>query len=162
MPPETPRTGTLAQGDAAAVALAGHVDHASHYGVVGWAQDTNRPDAVVAIEVVAGGQVVARALADRPRPDLLRDGLGGTAGADARHGFVVRFAMPLAVGRAHLLEVRRAGDMAALSGTPLVVEALGGSAEDFAVALACLHHDPDAAGFLAGLVDAALTARTAR
>jgi hypothetical protein len=134
--------------------LEGHVDFADRAGVLGWARDAARPQGVVVLEVVADGQVIARAPADRPRPDLVREGLGA---AQARHGFALRFPRPLASGRAWLLEVRRAGSGMTLPGSPVLVDGAGGEALRFDTALAAL--PAQAAEMLAQVTDRAVAAR---
>jgi hypothetical protein len=140
--------------------LEGHVDFADRAGVLGWARDADRPEAVVALEVVAlddPTRVLARLAADRPRPDLVRAGLSAPGEGLARHGFAARFATPLPAGRPWLLAVRRAGGEAMLPGCPLLVDGAGGTAEGFDLALAGL--DAAAAPFLAALAARAVAAR---
>jgi hypothetical protein len=96
--------------------LTGNIAHADHAGVAGWAMDTLHPGMPVALEVIVGGRVVARALADRRRPDLEMAGLG-----DGRCGFDIRFARKLPAGRDHVLLIRRADDAADVPGSPLLL-----------------------------------------
>lgn len=143
------------QADAAGVpagALEGFVDHADRRGLVGWARDPAVPERVVALEVVAGGTVVATALADRPRPDLVRDGPGGR---EARYGFAVRLDAPLPATRPWLVEVRRAGGGATLPGTPLLLDAATAEPERFDLALAGLGEGEAERSFLAAMLAAA-------
>ncbi|UPY37502.1 tetratricopeptide repeat protein [Sediminicoccus sp. KRV36] len=49
---------------------------------LGWAWDQARPDQAVLVELLHGGRVIARQLADLPRADLARARIG-----DGRHGF---------------------------------------------------------------------------
>ncbi len=156
----------LAQANGSCGALEGHVDHADRFGVIGWARHSRLPDAAVPLEIAAGGQVVAHAIADMPRDDLVRGGGAGRVSGTARHGFAVRFATPLPAGRAWLLEIRRAGSGSALPGSilpgsPVLVDAAGSAAEDFEVALAGVAAVGDAPEVLASLLDAAVQARHA-
>jgi hypothetical protein len=140
--------------------LEGYVEFADRFGVLGWARDASRPEAVVAVEVVAldtADRVLARVAADRPRPDLVRGGVAAPGEGLARHGFAARFATPLPAGRAWLLAVRRAGGEAMLPGCPVLVDGAGSTPEGFALALAAV--DSDAAPFLAGLAARAAAAR---
>ena len=134
----------------------GFVDHADRHGVAGWAIDPGARDRVLALEVACGEEVLARGLADRPRPDLVQNGTGGRLG---RHGFALRFARPLAPGRAWMLFVRGAGGGATLSGSPLLVDAAVAEPGRFDVALAGLAADAGSVDFLAGLVRRALEGR---
>ena len=136
----------------------GFVDHADRHGVAGWAIDPGARDRVLALEVVCGEEVLARGLADRPRPDLVQNGTGGRLG---RHGFALRFARPLAPGRAWMLFVRGAGGGATLSGSPLLVDAAVAEPGRFDVALAGLPADAGSVDFLASLVRLALQGKKA-
>jgi hypothetical protein len=159
-------------------ALEGFVEFADRFGVLGWARDADRPEAAVALEVVAldapgaakaldapgaaraldaPDRVLARVAADRPRPDLVRGGVAAPGEGLARHGFAARFATPLPAGRPWLLAVRRAGAAAMLPGCPVLVDVAGSSTEEFALALAVL--EAEAAPFLAGLAARAAAAR---
>jgi hypothetical protein len=136
----------LRQADGAEVPAAapeGYVDHADRFGLVGWARDPAAPARVLPLEVVAGGAVVGRMLADQPRPDL---------GRDARHGFALRFATPLPAGRPWLVGVRRADSRTLLPGTPLLIDAAATAPEGFDIALAGLGEDAAALRFLADLL----------
>ena len=139
---------------------AGFVDHADRHGVRGWALDPAAPGRVLVLEAVAEGVVLARGLADRPRPDLAAAGLVPAGGA-ARHGFALRFAAPLPPDRPVLLHLRLAGggagSAAGLPGSPLLLDAAVADPRRFDRALAVL--GDDAAEFLAALVDSAALAR---
>ena len=137
-------------------ALDGFVDHADRHGVAGWAIDPAAPDRVLALEVVCGDEVLAQGLADRPRPDLVQAGAGGRLG---RHGFALRFARPLAPGRAWMLFVRGAGGGKVLSGSPLLVDAAVAEPGRFDIALAGLPADAGSVEFLASLMRLALQGR---
>lgn len=140
---------------AAAPAPLGFVDHADRFGVTGWALDPAAPDRVVPVEAEAAGTLLARGLADRPRPDLVQGG----ASRLGRHGYRLRFARPLPPGRPWLVTVRRAGGGPALPGSPLLIDAATPDPARFDIALAGL--PADAAPFLAGLIDRVLQARQA-
>jgi len=86
-------------------ALHGRVDLIEARRVYGWAQNVGQPEVPVCLEVLLGGKVVARTLANRYREDLWRGGLGS-----GRHAFEV--ALPDAstgIGRS-LVRMRRAAD----------------------------------------------------
>ncbi len=133
----------------------GSVDHADRFGVAGWAVDRALPDRVVPLEVLAGGTVIALALADKPRPDVAGDRPAGRA----RHGFAARFATPLPAGRSWMITVRRAGGGPTLGGTRVLLDAAGASPETFDLALAATADGVAGAEILAGLVDTGITAR---
>ncbi|MDW8399834.1 MAG: tetratricopeptide repeat protein, partial [Acetobacteraceae bacterium] len=63
--------------------LHGRLERIEPRRVTGWVADRARPGTPVPVELVAGGAVVARTLADRFRRDLLEAGIGSGA-----HGFV--------------------------------------------------------------------------
>lgn len=65
--------------------IEGFVDGVTAGEVVGWAQDTGRPQRRVHIVALADGVVIAETLADLPRNDLLTAGKG-----DGRYGFRLR------------------------------------------------------------------------
>lgn len=134
-------------------ALGGFVEHADRWGASGWAMDPAAQDRVVAVEAVCGDTVLAQGLADRPRPDLVQSGTGGRLG---RHGFALRFARPLAPGRAWMVSVRAAGGGTVLRGCPALVDALAPDPGRFDIALAGLPADAASVDFLAELVEKAL------
>ena len=61
--------------------------------IAGWALDRERPGERLAITVYREGEVVGQTVADRPRADLERAGLG-----DGQCGFVVELATPVEPG----------------------------------------------------------------
>ena len=65
--------------------IEGFVDHVRAGEIIGWACDPARPNRRVLIVASAEGKVVAEALADLPRKDLINLGKG-----DGRHGFRLR------------------------------------------------------------------------
>jgi hypothetical protein len=73
-----------------APSVTGHVDLVRIAGdkveVHGWAHAPEWPGAAVAVEARLDGRIVAKASADRPRPDLAAAGIG-----DGRHAFLLRF-----------------------------------------------------------------------
>lgn len=131
--------------------LAGFVDHADRAGLRGWALDPADPARIVALEAVADGVVLARGLAQLPRPDLRHPDLSLPGGG--RHGFALRFAAPLPPGRPWLLHLRPAGGGPGLPGSPLLLDPAVADPARFDRALAVL--GDDAAEFLAVLVNAA-------
>jgi hypothetical protein len=142
--------------------LRGFVDHADRFGVVGWALDSCTPERLVPLEVWTGERVVARGLADRPRPDLPSDlprGLHAGGVASARHGFELRFATPLPAGRVWMIDVRRAGGGPSLPGTPLLLDSFATAPDHFDIALGGLGGESRDLAFLAGLIAAAPGAR---
>ena len=90
-----------------------------HDGVVGWAWDTARPDQTQTVRLVAAGEVVAVAVANRFDDARVRMLAGPGV-----PGFVARLAAPPACGLPFLLELRDAGDRAL--GAPLPI---GGAAD---------------------------------
>jgi hypothetical protein len=97
-------------------ALRGDIAGCDHEGASGWALDATTPTAPVRLEILVDGIPLARTRADLRRPDLEMAGLG-----DGRCGFAVRFAPALPRNRAHIVQIRRAGDGAELPGSPLLL-----------------------------------------
>lgn len=144
------------------MALRGHVDWLSRRQMIGWAQDTTAPDTPVSLFVSVDGRVVGRCLADRPRDDLVREGIG-----HGRHGFDFAFpddALP-ALARC-TVAVRREGDGAMLPGSPRALDPITAFDEDLQARLAHALAEPvDAAESdrrLAFLMDQAQVLRRAR
>jgi hypothetical protein len=141
--------------------LVGNVASADHAGATGWTIDEAHPEAPVAVEFVARGEVVAHALADLRRPDLTMAGIG-----NGRCGFVVRPNRKLPPSRDHLLQVRRVGDGADVPGSPLLLPRATGTPADLNAAMAQALATPatrdDLAAFLAGQLDRLLDARANR
>jgi len=96
--------------------LAGHIDHADRHSLTGWAMDPARPGEPVELELVLDGEVVGRFPADKHRADLEQAGLG-----DGRHAFLVQIPGGLSPHADRTLELRRAGDGAAVPGSPVVL-----------------------------------------
>jgi hypothetical protein len=94
----------LAPGD-----LHGSIDRVSGREIDGWAFDAAQPHMPVLVEVVLGGEVIHTALACDFRPDLRDAGFGL-----GRCAFFVVLAEDLPSELLHTLQVRRAGDGAAL------------------------------------------------
>ncbi len=114
------------------MALRGHVDRLTRRQMIGWAQDPTAPDTPVSLFVSVDGRVVGRCLADRPRDDLVREGIG-----HGRHGFDFEFpdgALP-ALNRC-TVTVRREGDGAVVPGSPRVLDPVASFDEDLQSRLA--------------------------
>ncbi|KST56673.1 glycosyl transferase [Methylobacterium sp. GXS13] len=120
------------------MALRGHLDRLSRLQMIGWAQDTAAPDTPVSVFVSVDGRVVGRCLADRPREDLVRAGIG-----HGRYGFDFAFpagALP-ALARC-TIAVRREGDGAMLPGSPRSLDPVAVFDEDLQERLACALAEP--------------------
>ncbi len=96
--------------------LQGALDVATRDRIAGWAQEPGT-DGPVPLEVTGNGQLLARVLANRPRPDLALAGIG-----DGRHSFDLDIPGGLSPLSRHVIEVRRESDGAALPGSPWVIE----------------------------------------
>ena len=92
--------------------LVGHIDIAEYYCIAGWVADPAAPDRRITLEVLVGGEIVGRAVADRARPDLARHGGFG----DGNHGFLHYFDRPLPMTRAFNIAVRDAATGALMPG----------------------------------------------
>lgn len=80
----------------------GHIDSLNRQWVVGWAADSDHPDAVVDVTVQVSGRERASVRADRPRGDLRDLGKFG----DGRHGFELAFTPPLSADQDYEVVVR--------------------------------------------------------
>lgn len=85
--------------------IQGLVDGALKARLYGWAWNAARPDERVTVELRLGEQTVARALADRDRPDLAKAGVG-----DGRHAFELVLTPECIERRAELSVMVRAAD----------------------------------------------------
>lgn len=70
---------------------AGHVDSYDHHSIVGWAADTDRPNARLELSVIVNGAEHGRIIADRLREGLRQHGTYG----DGAHEFSYAFDPPL-------------------------------------------------------------------
>ncbi len=114
------------------MALRGHVDRLTRRQMIGWAQDSTAPNTPVSLFISVDGRVVGRCLADRPRDDLVREGIG-----HGRHGFDFEFpsgALP-ALNRC-TVTVRREGDGEVVPGSPRVLDPVASFDEDLQSRLA--------------------------
>ncbi len=82
--------------------LLGRVDALDGLMLNGWAQNPDKPEAPICVEILVGGVAVARTMANVFRPDLLAAGLGSGC-----HAFRIR--LPKAAKQARI-EVRRVSD----------------------------------------------------
>ncbi len=82
--------------------LHGRVDGLDGMVLAGWAQNPDKPEAPVCLDVFVDGKPVARTVANLFRPDLLAAGLGSGC-----HSFRVRLPKAAKLG---LMEVRRTSD----------------------------------------------------
>lgn len=71
----------------------------------GWCWNPAEPDARLAVEILVDGAVTGASVADQPRRDLERRGIG-----DGAHGFSIRIDPALAAGPERLVAVRVVGD----------------------------------------------------
>jgi autotransporter-associated beta strand protein len=97
--------------------LFGHLDQVSEAAIEGWAWDAAFPDAPVTLRILDNGVTIGEVVADRPRPDVMRNaGLG-----NGRNGF--RFVVPdgLSPWTHHTIRVVRAADDAELANSPMAL-----------------------------------------
>ena len=97
------------RGEQQAEPLHGFLDNVSVDLVEGWAQNPLYPEAPVCLDIVVGGRLAIRTLANVYRGDLLNVGLGS-----GRHGFSVRLPVRLTSDERAGVEVRRSSDQASL------------------------------------------------
>ncbi|TDT93777.1 hypothetical protein DFO45_3161 [Azorhizobium sp. AG788] len=80
-PPEAAAAPAAASPEAA---LAGRVDAVDNGQLFGWVWDRNRPEARILVRILLDGVEVASGVADKPRVDLRRNGIG-----DGHHAFAI-------------------------------------------------------------------------
>jgi len=81
--------------------------------IAGWAWDRDRPNTPLGVEIYDGTTLLATILANHPRPDLLKRGLG-----NGKHGFRLPMPESLKDGKTHSVRVKLAGTDFELFGTP--------------------------------------------
>jgi hypothetical protein len=97
-------------------AVTGYVEARTQDRILGWAWDAANPEMRLAIGLVSAGRVVARTVADQPREDLARNGIG-----DGAHAF--SFAIEPGMRDAAALEVVVLGSDGPLMRLPAAGEA---------------------------------------
>jgi len=97
--------------------LQGHLDHADHHSVGGWAFLTAHPKVAVLLDVLVDGRVVGMVSADLYRADLDSAGIG-----DGRHAFELHLPKPLDPFECHEIVVRRATDETPLPNVPAILD----------------------------------------
>ena len=80
----------------------GYVDSSDHRCIIGWAADTDRPDARLEIRIMVDGAEHGRVIADQPREGLRQHGAYG----DGAHEFTYVFDPPLSPLHAYDIVVR--------------------------------------------------------
>lgn len=106
--PAAPADAAAGDGAARRPQIQGCVEVVTPSRIAGWAADRSAPEAPVAVELFLQGRRLARARADRPRPDLVKAGIGG-----GRHGFELLPSEPIEPGDPALrVVVRGPGDLA--------------------------------------------------
>ena len=85
--------------------LRGNLENVEDALIEGWAQNPDRPEVPVCLDVLVDGVVIAQTLANRQRNDLRDAGVGSGC-----HGFSVRVAVPLAYREQTSVVVRRSSD----------------------------------------------------
>lgn len=101
--------------------LQGRLDQVLPDRLRGWAFHPEQPGRPVELEILVEDVVVARLTARGRRPDVAAAGHG-----DGMCGFELRLPQPLPRDRAHLVQVRRAGDGAPLRRSPWLLPAAEG------------------------------------
>jgi hypothetical protein len=82
--------------------LTGHVDEVRRHRVIGWAADTDQPDARIEVSILLNGRECGHVVADKPREGLKAQGSYG----DGLHGFEFFFDEPLSILRSYEVVVR--------------------------------------------------------
>lgn len=95
------------------VALEGFHDIASCDGIVGWVWDARNPQRELTVEICDGDRVVATAVANTPRQDLLAAGRG-----TGKYGFTVPIPADFKDGITHSVKVKVQGNDFVLGNSP--------------------------------------------
>ena len=100
--------------------VTGYVEAATADRLLGWAWAPAKPSIRAMIELRLGDEIIARAVADQPRPDLASNGVG-----DGRHAFEIAVPNDYRARIAELRVFARSGDGEALPiGAPPAAEGL--------------------------------------
>jgi glycosyltransferase involved in cell wall biosynthesis len=121
----------LAVGDRPRASWRGHIDVVTRGRIEGWAFDPSNPDAPLGLVIFNNGEVIARVLANRFRPDLESAGVG-----TGRHAFSYTIPGGLAPTRRHVIQVIGEADGCEMPTSPVVIEPGGGLDADLESALA--------------------------
>jgi hypothetical protein len=118
--------------------LLGTVEWANHHFISGWAWLPDHPDEPVVLEILDRQEVIAVTLADQPRSDLRRSGIGNGC-----HAFHVELPRALDPAQSYRLMVRRAADGRSLPGSPFPLSAHGPSKALIGIDLASMVNGAD-------------------
>lgn len=110
------RAGVVA-GSIDAAGIIGFLEHADRHKISGWAYHPATPNTPLVVEILNRGAVLARILANAPRPDVRLAGFG-----QGRCGFSVELPAPLPAFQRHEISVRPAGTARPLPGSPVVID----------------------------------------
>ena len=113
------RAGLPRPGRAQGGPLLGNLEIVTHGRIAGWAWQPEHPDSPVVLDVLRGEGIIARLVANAPRPDVREAGHG-----DGTCGFELLLDHPLAATERHTIHVRRAVDQAALYNSPAVIPSI--------------------------------------
>lgn len=106
--------------------LQGHFDLISDGFAEGWTFNSARPEDRLTVEILEGDRVVARGVADLPREDLEKAGIG-----DGRHHFKLQLSFELKDGQPHELVAKVRGTTHLLVGSPKTYQTEVESPGDF-------------------------------
>lgn len=109
----------------------GHLDVVTRGRIEGWAFDPETPEVPLPLVIFNNGELIARVLANRYRPDLESAGLG-----NGRHGFSYTIPGGLAPTRRHVIQVLGESDHCEMPTSPAVIEPGAGLDADLESALA--------------------------
>jgi hypothetical protein len=110
------RAGVAAEAIDAAPVI-GFLESADRQTISGWACNPATPNTPVCLEILNRGAVMARILANAPRPDVRLAGFG-----HGRCGFSLTLPAPLPAFQRHEISVRPAGSARPLTGSPIVMD----------------------------------------
>jgi hypothetical protein len=94
-------------------AAAGSLDRVGCERIEGWAWDPQQPETPIMVELYDGETLLATVIANRSRPDLVRNEKG-----DGRHGFVFKTPGSLRDGMTHQIHAKAAGPGSELNKSP--------------------------------------------
>jgi glycosyltransferase involved in cell wall biosynthesis len=95
----------------------GYLESADRRKITGWAYAPKQPNVPLCLDILNGGALLARTIANIPRPDVRQAGFG-----TGRYGFSVTLPAPLPALSRHEISIRPTGATRLLAGSPVVID----------------------------------------
>ncbi len=97
--------------------VVGFLEEADRQTISGWAYAPSQPNLPVSLDILNRGALLARTIANVPRPDVKLAGYG-----NGRCGFSITLPGPLPALMRHEISVRPTGSSLCLAGSPMVID----------------------------------------